>query len=118
MNREKLEDKIKKRASELACEKIKDCRKKILMALDELVRENLYSSGIRYIPSNSELSRRALNILLSDDFTKGWPKKIWEKCEEEVSQTIMERMSELERMYISKGDNSEEPEKEKNVSTN
>ena len=124
MNNYKFDEIVKNKAAERAVQKIKKFRKAVWEAAHELAGAGSNPRYDRTFSDTDEYGRAApfpmatiLNILLSKDSDKGWPKIIWEKEEAAVAEELLRQLDFVQQAMLAKpptGDGpTTEPIKEK-----
>lgn len=90
---------VQARADAQVQQKIKKCKLGILNAIRELLGApavQILDPSLGYF-SDAESSKKILQILSSDNWSKGWPRLLWDREEQKVAEEILGMMQPMER---------------------
>jgi hypothetical protein len=109
MNRESLEEQIKKRADERVQERIKRFKEAVVRAANELCgTQHQLNSFSHELP---EPLRQCFAAMASDNHRKAWPSTLWADERARVTDEVFATMNELQRVLLARGVATEgEPE--------
>ena len=115
MKRSQLEDQIKKRANSEVQQQIQQCKVAVYSAIDVLLTgtSSGYPGRSQYLRNKKDRSaemQAILDILAGEDNGKGWPTSLWTKAEERLTNTMLSKMDELQRILFAKDSGTDEGE--------
>ena len=102
MNPSKFDEIVKKRAHARVQYKIMEFKRKVVEAMREVTGHQFNNYGGTQVdsPSYHKPFRDLLQILASDDNTKGWPKYMWEAEEKQVTDDLLKIMDEMQKALL------------------
>lgn len=97
----KFDKLVEARANARVQEKIRKCKLQIFNAVMEVFGHNLVRSldgnGWNYYSSTLGNYKKVLEIMLSDNWSKGWPGELWDREKQIVAEEILGMMQPMER---------------------
>lgn len=112
MTPERFDEQVRKRANETVQQNIQNCKRGIAVAICQLLgvgAPNLDRGNIRHTLKRKEV-QAVLSILVSEKPDTGWPAELWVRERARLSDEILSRMDELQKMMIAKDSRADEVE--------